>query len=150
VSRFISRGVSFADGSVATEEDFACIDPHVASGEATRHALRASGYPDIGVDTPERWQGLQRPIVIAKHPLTEMLGGASFGFDPGRWCVSLSRHTHACVIVGRASIGARLNGYVHSVDDAPCEAEDTLWRGYAAHKRIWDGLEALGRNIRLS
>lgn len=147
VRRMHERGLVFSDGRAIGDGDFICIDPHVASGEAMRLALRNSGHGDVAVDTPERWQGLQSPIVIAKHPLMDMVGGASFGFDPGRWCVSLSRHTHACIVVARADIGAKLESYVHSLGDAACEAEDAIWSGYAAHSRIWNALADRGRNV---
>jgi hypothetical protein len=150
VRRLQDRGVAFHDGTLVADKDIICIDPHVASGEATRQALRGAGHSGVHVDTPERYQGLQSPIVIAKHPLTDMVGGASFGFDPGRWCVSLSRHTHACIVVARADIGDKLDGYVHSLGDAACEARDAVWNGYSAHSRIWKALAARGRNIATS
>jgi hypothetical protein len=147
VNRFRRRGVAFSDGRLVSDGDFGCIDSNVASGESLRQSLRAVGRGAVAVDTPERWQGLQCPIVVAKHPLTEMHAGVQFSFAPGRWCVSLSRHTHACIVVARANVGERLDRYIHSVGEAACTAPDAAWRGFYAHKQVWDALASKRRNV---
>ena len=58
---------------------------------------------------PRNWQGLQRPIMIAKHPLSGHARLDRFALEPGRWRVMLTRHQSPCVIVGHDGIqGGRL------------------------------------------
>ena len=43
------------------------------------------------VDTPERWQGLERPLMIFVHPLSGVVRPSSFDLETGRLCVMASR-----------------------------------------------------------
>jgi hypothetical protein len=132
-----------------SEADIGCIDPHVASGETVAARLRMHGSGGIWVNTPEQWQGLQTQITVVKHPLTEANGPSGFDLEAGRWCVSLTRHTHASIIVGRASIGRVLAEYTHECGETPSGAVDDIWAGYRAHATIWSELDRRGRLLRL-
>lgn len=48
-------------------------------------------HPEMRVDTPERWQGLQRPVMIAVHPLSGVTDPSAFDLETGRLCVMASR-----------------------------------------------------------
>jgi hypothetical protein len=67
-----------------------------------RASLDAAGLADVKVDTANKLQGLEFDLLIAWHPLAGLPEADGFHLDPGRLCVMLTRHRHACVVVGRA------------------------------------------------
>jgi AAA domain-containing protein len=86
-------------------EDVAVVTAHVAQASAVRALL--AGEPDVLVGTANQLQGLERPTVVALHPLAGYrdLAGA-FTADMGRACVMLSRHrAHLTVITDTATPG---------------------------------------------
>ncbi len=101
------------------------------------------------MDTPEIWQGLQRPVMVVKHPLSGKGRLERFGLEPGRWCVMLSRHQLGCVIVGRDGIGDALEQHRHGIGDRPLRADNSEWTARQAHARLWSELERMGRLIRV-
>jgi hypothetical protein len=129
--------------------DIGCIDPHVISGGAISDRLRQAGLGGVRVDTAEKWQGLQLPISIVRHPLSCVGRPTPFDLEAGRWCVALSRHQIGCVIVARASVDDAIRDYVHACDTAAAGARDLVWSGYQAHHRIWSELDRTGRLFRL-
>jgi hypothetical protein len=147
--RVLQRQAQSPAGVRVSEADIGCIDPYVASGETAAARLRMHGSGRIWVNTPEQWQGLQTRITVVKHPLTEANGPSGFDLGAGRWCVSLTRHTHACIIVGRASIGRVLADYTHECGETPSRAIDDVWAGYRAHTTIWSELGRHGRLLQL-
>lgn len=52
--------------------DIGVIDARVASGAAVRRGLRDAGVPTDAciVETPEIWQGQERPLMVVKHTLS--------------------------------------------------------------------------------
>lgn len=76
----------------------------------TRGALDALGLTDVVVDTANRLQGLEFDFVVAIHPLAGLAEADPFHLDPGRLCVMLTRHRHACVVIGRSSDEELLGG----------------------------------------
>ena len=66
--RIFQRQATWRNVRQLSEKDIGCIDPHVHSGGALSRELRAIGLPDVRVDTAERWQGLEAPIMIVRHP----------------------------------------------------------------------------------
>lgn len=149
--RILQRRAERASGVALAAVDIGIADAHVTSGAAAARHLRARGISadDLIVQTPELWQGLQRPVMIAKHPLSGLARLDRFALEPGRWCVMLSRHQSACVIVGRDGIGTALERHQHDCAERPLGAEDVEWVGWRAHARLWEDLIARGRVIRL-
>ena len=145
VDRLLTRGVEW-QGRMLEATEIGCVDPHVASGAAVRRNLqhRRRSSRQVFVDTPEIWQGLERPIMVVKHPLSGMRRLDKFGLEPGRWSVSLSRHVLGCVIVGRDGIGKSLEDHSHDCADRPMGSEDIEWAGWQAHQRVWKELERCG------
>jgi hypothetical protein len=130
--------------------DIGCVDPHRDSGTATRRALSNHGFSeDLVVTTPEIWQGLQRPLMIARHPILPGRRQTAFDLDPGRFCVMLSRHQIGCVLVGREGIGEALDRHQHDCAARAMEADNSEWNGWRAHASLWGALEAAGRLIRI-
>ncbi len=130
------RAVSAADIGVASS--------HRVMNAAIAKALAPLGGP-IRVDTPERWQGLERPVMIAVHPLSGVTEPSAFDLETGRLCVMASRHQSALVILARDHIGSTLGDFVPSAGQAPGRP-DSVGRGHDAHVRFW---AALGRQKRI-
>jgi len=95
----------------------------------------------IRVDTPERWQGLERPVMIAVHPLSGVCDPSAFDLETGRLCVMASRHQSALILLARDHVGETLRNYVPSAEQAPGRA-DVVGRGHDAHLKFWDQLSA--------
>lgn len=58
----------------------------------------------VAVDTANRLQGREFDVVVVLHPLSGRAQASEFHLETGRLCVLLSRHRHACIVVGRAGI----------------------------------------------
>jgi len=127
------------------EADIGCIDPHVISGGAISDGLRLRDRGNVRVETVERWQGLQVPISVVRHPLSRVGKPMPFDLEAGRWCVSLSRHQIGCIVVAREKVRDVIADYLHGCDTAAAGAEDSTWAGFEAHRRIWTALGAQGR-----
>jgi hypothetical protein len=132
-----------------TASDIAITATHRAVNELIAQRLRRSNeLQRIRVDTPERWQGLQRPITIAVHPLSGVLRPSAFDLETGRLCVMASRHQGGLIVVGRDHIGETLDDIIVAADQ-PIGRPDVAGRGHYQHLAFWTGLEARNRVIRL-
>lgn len=82
--------------------DLAVVCPHVSQAAAVRALL--ADLPDVLVGTANQLQGLERPAVVALHPLAGYRDASAFTADTGRACVMLSRHrAHLSVILDPAT-----------------------------------------------
>lgn len=148
--RLLERGVRWEGQRTLTAEDIGCVDPHRDSGTATRRGLSARGIgQELMVSTPEIWQGLQRPVIVARHPVLPGHRLSAFDLEPGRVCVQLSRHQLACVIVGRDGVGDALAAHQHDISARANEAVDAEFVGWRAHRELWLRLDAAGRLLRV-
>lgn len=102
------------------------------------HGLEAGS---VVVDTANRLQGRQFRIVIAWHPLSGRRDASAFHLEAGRLCVMLSRHRHACIIVGRAGIREQLDSHPGTepiwIGEAPPAVD-----GWEANLAVLDALES--------
>ena len=73
-------------------------------------ALDDAGLNEIVVNTANKLQGREFDFVVCWHPLAGMPDTDAFHLEPGRLCVLLTRHRHACIVVGRAGDRALLDG----------------------------------------
>jgi hypothetical protein len=101
----------------------------------------------IRVDTPERWQGLERPVMIVVHPLSGVVTPSSFDLETGRLCVMASRHRIGVIVVGRDHVGQTLVDYIPSAAQ-PIGRPDIVGRGHDRHLRFWSQLQSQGRIVR--
>ena len=154
-ARARGRGIAWHDPTgnrpdiELTDEHIGVADQHVASGAELRRQLRAAGVgPDTTVTTPEIWQGLERPLMIVKHPLSGTADFSDFPLSPGRLCVMTSRHQLGCILVTRDGVGDDLAEHVHDSSKRPSGARDHAWYGYRAHQQLWSALEDAGRIVR--
>jgi hypothetical protein len=143
--RILERQGQWVGQRVFDEGDIGCIDPHVIAGGAIADGLRQRGRGNIRVDTAERWQGLQMPISVVRHPLSCADTPTAFDLEAGRWCVSLSRHQLGCIVVARESVTSVIADYVHGCDTVAAGARDKTWAGFEAHRSIWNTLIKRGR-----
>lgn len=102
----------------------------------------------IHVDTPERWQGLERPVMIFVHPLSGVTAPSSFDLDTGRLCVMASRHKVGVVVVTRDHVPETLDNYIPCADQ-PIGCADTTGRGLDRHLGFWKRLAEAGRVVGL-
>jgi hypothetical protein len=150
IQRMLSRGITWEGRSLLTEGDVGYVDTHVASNAATERRLRQLGIgPATKTTTPEIWQGLQRPIMVVKHPLSGASHFGAFDLDPGRLCVMTSRHQLGCVMVSREGVAQALERHAHDCSDRPTGAEDVQWVGWRANNSFWSMLEQKERLERL-
>ena len=129
-----------------TAADIGISSSHRAMNSTIDAALKGR-FPGVRVDTPERWQGLERPIMIAVHPLSGVINPSAFDLETGRLCVMASRHTAGLVVLTRDHIGETLANLVPSAEQAPGRP-DTVGRGHDAHVRFWSALVDADRIVK--
>ena len=119
--------------------DIGVSSSHRVMNSALAAALWRSGAAQLRVDTPERWQGLERPVMIAVHPLSGVTDPSAFDLETGRLCVMASRHQSALIVLARDHVGDTLANFVPSAGQAPGRP-DVVGRGHDAHLRFWEAL----------
>lgn len=135
---------SGAEPRAITQSDIGICASHRSMNGAIRKTL-GEGYADIRIDTPERWQGLEKPIMIAVHPLSGVTDPSEFDLSTGRLCVMASRQQAAMIFVARDHVGQTIENVVPSATQAPGQ-RDTVGQGRRAHLEFW---ELLKRNNRV-
>ncbi|OFW60370.1 MAG: hypothetical protein A2133_07270 [Actinobacteria bacterium RBG_16_64_13] len=100
----------------------------------------------VQVDTPERWQGLERPVMIAIHPLSGVISPSEFSLETGRMCVMVSRHQGGLIVLSRDHVADTLEEFIPSATQAVGRA-DLTGRGHVVHREFWGSLGATDRII---
>jgi hypothetical protein len=95
----------------------------------------------LEITTPEQWQGRQRPVMVVRHPVDSAFP-AAFDLDPGRCCVSLTRHQYACLVVVRGNVAQVLRAYQHDVGARPIGSVDRVWQWVEMHRAFWRALKS--------
>lgn len=103
----------------------------------------------VRVDTPERWQGLERHVMVIVHPLSGVTNPSSFDLETGRLCVMASRHKAGLVVISRDHLPETLDEYLPSAEQAVGHP-DVTGRGHAQNQAFWGELEKAGRVVRQS
>lgn len=123
--------------------------PRVAVGvshndqkDQLRAALQSARHDDVIVDTANRLQGLEFDVVIAWHPLAGLPEADEFHLDPGRLCVLLTRHRHACIVVGRDGDRELVRGVPPKSPAYVGWDQDPLLDGWAVHEELFQVLAA--------
>lgn len=113
----------------------------------TEAALVAAGWGGVPVRTFNAAQGLEFAVSVLWHPLSGVEELDAFAADVGRLCVGISRHRHACVLVGQ-------RGLRHHLADPPISPEapwpgqrDRFLAGWLAHAGVVAHLDRLGATI---
>lgn len=93
----------------------------------------------VDVETAERWQGLERKMMIVVHPLSGVENPSAFDLETGRLCVMASRHRAGLIIVSRDHLQETLDAYLPSANQAPGRP-DVVGRGHMRNREFWNGL----------
>jgi AAA domain len=143
VDRLVQRQFQFvddADSGVLAEKDIGVVAFH--RDEVT--AIRRAVGPGVYVETANRFQGLERRVIVALHPMSGAERLTEFNGEAGRACVALSRHRIACLIVGRDGISEALDRAVLEDERHLGRPDDPLYDGMRAHRTLMEQLEARG------
>ncbi len=146
VAGLLRRGAIVTDeldpeGRPLTAGDVAVIAAHNDQVHAVRYALNELGVdPDsLVVSTANRVQGREYDVVFVWHPLAGRRDATAFHLEAGRMCVMLSRHRHACVVVGRAGAHRLLDEFPDS-DPVFLDEPEKFPDGWEANAKVLDHL----------
>jgi hypothetical protein len=151
IGRLARRHGMLIDGG--TQRPFGATDvgvvcAHVAQVNAVRERL-PRGFEDAFVETADRFQGLERPVMLVYHPLSGRSDADEFHLDAGRLCVALSRHRVACFVVARAGIEDMLLRYAPSGARILGIKGDREYEGWRAQIQIARAMRERSRVVRL-
>jgi hypothetical protein len=137
------------DGKTHTlrPEDIGVCSTHRVMNSELDLSLPRSLRTKVVVDTPERWQGLERPLMVFVHPLSGVVKPSSFDLETGRLCVMASRHTAGAVILTRDHVTETLEGCIPSATQ-PLGRPDVSGRGLFDNLSFWSRLRETGRVLR--
>lgn len=107
-----------------------------------RVALDGVGLDHVRVDTANKLQGLEYDLLIAWHPFAGLPDADGFHLDPGRLCVMLTRHSHACVVVGHAADVELIDALLPASGAWLGHDPDHEVDGRFAHRLVFDRLAA--------
>lgn len=125
-----------AEGEVVGPLDIGVAVTHKVLMQRISGLLQAEGVEGVKVDTAERWQGLERKLMVTVHPLSST-PEPDFGFDlaTGRLCVMASRHQHGMVVVARDHVADTLSRLMPPATQ-PLGRPDEASRSLRAHRRF--------------
>ncbi len=132
-----------ADSRHLVLSDVALVTAHNDQVLTARKALSDAGVnPDeLTVSTANKIQGREYQVVFVWHPLAGRRDATAFHLEAGRMCVMLSRHRHACIVVGRAG-ASRLLSEFPDLDPMYLEEPERFPDGWESNFQV---LEHLGR-----
>jgi len=151
VKQLLRRGARFRINGAARKLDLTDIgiaSTHRAMNSALAFALPKEIRNKVAVDTPERWQGLERPVMIIVHPLSGTLRPSAFDLETGRLCVMASRHTAGMIVVSRDHLFDTLAECIPTAAQ-PFGRKDVEGRGLKDNLEFWTSLLRDGRTVNL-
>jgi AAA domain-containing protein len=151
ITRLLQRRTELYDGDTEQRITAAMIGvtcAHVSQVNAIRERLPAD-LSEVLVETSDRFQGLERPVMVIHHPLSGRVDATLFHLDAGRLCVMASRHRIACFVVSRRGVEDLLLRYAPSGERVLGLEEDSEFSGWSAHLFIARRLRERDRVIRL-
>jgi len=143
VNRVLSRDPVVIEGSIVTKLQPSDIGIVVSRREQVTAVGQALGTlaNQILVETANRFQGLERKVIFGIHPLSGVPCLNNFNLNPGRMCVTMSRHQVMCILLTRAGLGNALAGYIPNDDRFLGQVDDPSFVGWRAHQSLWKRLE---------
>jgi hypothetical protein len=102
--------------------------------------LAESGLGEVMVNTANKLQGLEFEVVVCWHPLAGLTEADEFHADPGRLCVMLTRHRHACIVVGRAGDRVLVEDVPPATPAYLGDDYDPLAEGWRVHQAVFSRL----------
>ena len=121
-----------------------CATHHVMNTAMALHLDRR--LTGVHIDTPERWQGLQRKVMVVVHPLSGVVQPSAFDLETGRLCVMASRHEIALVVVTRDHLADTLDSHM-PVAGQPVGRPDQSGRGHRQNTVFWHALLERGQVV---
>lgn len=152
VQRLLNRNARVRNGNktrALRPEDIGMCGTHRVMNSELALALPRTLRGKVVVDTPERWQGLERPLMILAHPLSGVLRPTSFDLETGRLCVMASRHTAGAAILTRDHVTETLASCIPSATQ-PVGRPDVSGRGLFDNLSFWSSLQEGGQVLRTS
>lgn len=146
VTRLLARGArAMCENRTGLEAlrptDLAVGVSHNDQKDLLRALLDDAGFQSIVVDTANRLQGLTYEVIVAWHPLAGAAVTDAFHLDPGRLCVLLTRHRQACIVVGRDTDRALLDGVPPATPGYLGWDPDPVLDGWDAHESVFNLLD---------
>jgi hypothetical protein len=138
IERLLQRNALLEDDGTQiklTADQIGVVCAHRSQVYCVQEKLSAS-LSDVHVETAERFQGLERRVIIVHHPLSGRLSLSDFQLDSGRLCVMTSRHRVACFIVARAGLAERLQLAAPSLERVLGASHESIHGGRSAHRRF--------------
>jgi hypothetical protein len=147
--RILERGAIAVDDDDGVEVPLEPTDIGLAATHRVMNTAIVQSLPlrlrgQIMVDTPERWQGLERKLMIVVHPLSGVTSPSAFDLETGRLCVMTSRHRSGLIVVSRDHVRDTLEEHIPSAEQA-IGRPDVTGRGHEANLRFWEAIESDGR-----
>jgi hypothetical protein len=136
-------------GRLLQPEDVGLCATHRVMNTALALSLPKALQGRVVVDTPERWQGLERPVMLVVHPLSGVVTPSAFDLETGRLCVMASRHLAGMIVLARDHVSSTLGAYIPQASQ-PVGRPDIEGRGLRDNVEFWDRLERGGRIVALS
>jgi AAA domain len=136
-------------GPLSASDIGLCATHHVMNAqmalEQQRHGRKLKG---MVIDTPERWQGLERKVMVVVHPLSGVVNPSAFDLETGRLCVMASRHEISLVVVARDHLADTLSAHLPVAEQA-VGRPDISGRGHHQNFVFWNTLLEQDRVIQL-
>jgi len=149
VRRLMTRGTRVrigGDTEPLRPEHIGLVATHRVMNTALELALPQDLRGRVQVDTPERWQGLERRIMIVVHPLSGVVRPSAFDLATERLCVMASRHLAGMIVLSRDHLRSTLDTCIPSAEQ-PVGRPDVTGRGLRDNLTFWESLEEQGRTI---
>lgn len=151
VERALLRRCEAADEDSGVASELAACDIGIAATHRVMNSAILSCLPKhlrdqengIRVDTPERWQGLERKLMIVVHPLSGVVHPSDFDLETGRLCVMASRHRSGMIVVSRDHVPETLATHIPWAEQA-VGRPDVAGRGHDQNIRFWETMVARG------
>ena len=118
----------------------ALVVAHNDQKDLLRLRMDELGFDDVVVNTANKLQGLEFDVVFCWHPLAGLTEADEFHADAGRLCVMLTRHRHACVVVGRASDRTLVESIPPTTPAYLGDDVDVLTEGWRTHQIVFSTL----------
>jgi len=151
IERLLIRGAFVQDRTMATPltpDMIGIVSAHRSQVTRIRSYLPPA-LSGVRVETANRFQGLERPVMLVHHPLSGRADADTFHLETGRLCVSLSRHNTCCFIFERAGIEDMLNRYAPSGDRLLGLDANPEYIGWRAHMTVMRGLQQQSRIVNI-
>jgi hypothetical protein len=119
---------------------------HVVQVSALQERLPGQLH-DIYIETCDRFQGLERELMLVYHPLSGRMDVDTFHMDTGRMCVALSRHRTACFLFARQGIQELLQSSLASDERVIGVDTDPYCAGWRTQMTLLQRLDEAQRII---